>query len=171
VSIRVLIADDQQLVRSGFSIARRRAGHRGCRRGRRRRDGCGRGTTVAARHAGGPEGSEKAASATGRWVAAITAVCSRGRSAASASWNFAGSIATSVAVSAPFPVGYCRATCAVMRTLSLDVASTSPSRSPSSGAKAATKTKPATLPASAAAFEITAPAYEWPRRARGRESG
>ena len=42
-----------------------------------------------------PDGSENAASATGRWVAAITALCAAGRSAAKASWNFAGSIASS----------------------------------------------------------------------------
>src|SRR4029453_6887116 len=36
-------------------------------------------------HAGGRDGSEKASSEMGRWVAAITAVCARGRSAANAS--------------------------------------------------------------------------------------
>jgi len=53
-------------------------------------------------------------------------------------------------------------TSAVFRTLSLEPLSTSPRRSPSSGAKAATKTRPTTLSASVAAFEITAPPYEWP---------
>src|SRR6478735_3174886 len=48
--------------------------------------------------AGGPHGSVKASSATGRWVAASTAACSAGRSAANTSWSFAGSIANSVAV-------------------------------------------------------------------------
>src|ERR1700727_1911063 len=48
-------------------------------------------------HAGGPDGSENAASATGRCVAAMTAVCSAGRSAAKASRNLAGSIANSTA--------------------------------------------------------------------------
>ena len=44
-------------------------------------------------------------SATGRCVAAITAVCSAGKSAAKASWNFAGSIASSTACSPPFAAG------------------------------------------------------------------
>src|SRR3712207_6505076 len=56
--------------------------------------------------AGAPDGVENANSATGRWVAAITAVCPAGRSAAKASWNCAGFIANSTAVSAPCPVGY-----------------------------------------------------------------
>ena len=43
----------------------------------------------------------KASSETGRWVAAITAACCAGRSAANASWSLAGSIANSVAVPAP----------------------------------------------------------------------
>ena len=42
-------------------------------------------------HAGGPHGSVNASSAMGRCVAAITAVCSAGRSAATTSRNFAGS--------------------------------------------------------------------------------
>src|SRR4051812_23069915 len=53
--------------------------------------------------AGGPDGSVKAATATGRWVAAITAVCSAGRSAAKVSRNAAGLIANSAAGSAPLP--------------------------------------------------------------------
>jgi hypothetical protein len=60
--------------------------------------------------AGGPDGSVKASSATGRWVAAITAACFAGRSAASTSWSFAGSIANSAAVPAPSGVGYRSAT-------------------------------------------------------------
>src|SRR5205807_3488126 len=40
--------------------------------------------------AGTPDGSENASSATGRWVAAMMAVCSAGRSAAKASWRCAG---------------------------------------------------------------------------------
>src|SRR5919197_5877979 len=61
--------------------------------------------------AGGPDGSVKASSATGRWVAAATTVCSGGTSAANASRNFAGSIANSVAVPPPFGGGERRATC------------------------------------------------------------
>ena len=48
-------------------------------------------------HAGGPDASVNASSATGRWVAAITAVTSEGTSAAKASRNPAGSIANSTA--------------------------------------------------------------------------
>jgi hypothetical protein len=104
--------------------------------------------------AGGPDGSEKASSETGRWVAAITAACCAGRSAANTSWSFAGSIANSVAFPAPSGVGYCSATCAVERTLSLEAAVASARRSPSSGANAATKTSPTTLPTPVAALEI-----------------
>src|SRR4029453_9058810 len=115
--------------------------------------------------AGGPDGSENASSETGRWVAASTAAWVGGRSAANTSWRFAGSIADSVAgpmatswaVPAPSGVGYCNATCAVERTLSLEPAVTSPRRSPSSGANAATKTRPTTLPRLVAALEMTAP--------------
>ena len=99
----------------------------------------------------------KASSETGRCVAASTAACWAGRSAANTSWSFAGSIANSVAVPAPSGVGYCNATCAVPRTLSREPAVTSAKRSPSSGANAATKTSPTTLPSSVAALEITAP--------------
>ena len=50
VVIRVLIADDQALVRGGFRlILEARAGHRGGRRGRRRRRGGRRGPRAAAR--------------------------------------------------------------------------------------------------------------------------
>src|SRR5207344_3012011 len=42
-------------------------------------------------HAGVPFGSENADSATGRWVAAISAASSVDRSAANASWNLVGS--------------------------------------------------------------------------------
>src|SRR5206468_2884354 len=68
-------------------------------------------------HAGGPDGSEKADSAIGRWVAAMMAVCRGDRSAANVVWNLAGSIANSVAVSWPWPVGYRNGTSAVLRTL------------------------------------------------------
>src|SRR6266516_5384607 len=47
--------------------------------------------------AGRPDGSENAPSATGRWVAAIRAACSAGRSAAKALWKCAGLIANSTA--------------------------------------------------------------------------
>ncbi len=117
--------------------------------------------------AGGPDGSVKASSETGRWVAAITAACSTGRSAANTSCSLAGSIANSVAVPAASAVGYCRAICAVPSRLSREPAATSPKRSPSSGANAATKTSPTTLRSSVAAFEITAPAYEWPTASTG----
>ena len=100
----------------------------------------------------------------------MTAACSAGRSAANASRNFAGSIANSTAVCAPSPLGYCSGTSALLSTLSREPASTSPRRSPSSGAKAATNTRPTTFEARAAAFEITAPPYEWPTEARARES-
>jgi len=69
-------------------------------------------------HAGGPDDSVNADSAIGRWVAAMIAVCSGGRSAATASWNFAGSIANSTAVSAPSLVGYRSGTSDAVRTLS-----------------------------------------------------
>src|SRR5206468_2863837 len=72
--------------------------------------------------AGGPDGCENANSATGRWVAASPS----GRSAANASWNFAGSIANSTAVSAPSPTGYWSGTSVLFRTLSLESPSTSP---------------------------------------------
>src|SRR5512132_2462749 len=117
--------------------------------------------------AGGPDGSENASSETGRWVAAITAACWVGRSAANTSWNLVGSIANSVAVPAPSGVGYCSATCAVERMLSLEPAVTSARRSPSSGANAATKTRPTTLPSPVAALEITAPPLEWPTARTG----
>src|SRR5262249_39547194 len=87
-------------------------------------------------HAGGPEGSENARSAIGRWMAAITAACASDRSAANASWVFEGAIENSVPV--PLPAGYWCGTRAEFSTLSFDPAVTSPSRSPSSGAKAAT---------------------------------
>src|SRR5215208_1652574 len=121
------------------------------------------GTTAQAGNdfqAGAPDGSENANSAAGRCVAAMAAVCSGGRSAANASWNFAGSIANSKAGSAPSPFGYRSGTSAVMRTLSLELPSISARVSPSSGAKAATYTSPTTLSASVAALEITAPPYE-----------
>src|SRR6478752_1847526 len=51
--------------------------------------------------AGAPDGSVNAASATGRWVTAMMSVNWRGRSAANASWNAAGSMANSVAVPPP----------------------------------------------------------------------
>src|SRR4029453_9206636 len=86
--------------------------------------------------AGGQDLSEKPASPAGRWVAAMIAACVGGKSAANASWNFAGSIANSVAVP-PFS-GYWGGTSAEFRTLSFESFSTSPSVSPSSGAKAAT---------------------------------
>src|SRR3954452_1329167 len=85
-------------------------------------------------HAGGPDGSVKAAAATGRWVAAITAVCSGGRSAANVSRNRAGSMANSTAGSAPCPSGYWSCIRAVFRTLSVEPFSISISCSPSSGA-------------------------------------
>jgi hypothetical protein len=49
--------------------------------------------------AGGPDASLNAAAAAGRWVAAISAVCSAGRSAAKASRSSAGLIANSTEVS------------------------------------------------------------------------
>src|SRR6266536_1960311 len=107
--------------------------------------------------AGGPDASVKAEAATGRWVAAITAVCSAGRSAANASRNRVGLMANSTAVSPSWPVGYWRWTRAVLRMLSVELPSTSPRRSLSSGAKAATKTRPTTPVAVAAALVITAP--------------
>src|SRR5262245_28787324 len=116
-------------------------------------------------HAGGPEASEKPASAIGRCVAAITAAWWAGRSAANASWNLAGSTTNSVAV-AP-PSGYFCGTSAGPRIASFDVGVTSPSSSPSSGANAQTKTRPTTLSASLAAFEITAPPYECPTARTG----
>ena len=88
-------------------------------------------------HAGGPEGSENASSATGRWTAAISPACSSETSPAKASRTLAGSIANSVA-DLPSAVGYCRGTSALLRTLSFDDASTAPRTSPSSGANAAT---------------------------------
>src|SRR4029453_11542438 len=75
--------------------------------------------------AGGPDGSENASSETGPWGAANTAGRGGGRSAAKTSWSLAGSIANSVAVPAPSPVGYCSATWAVERTLSREPAVTS----------------------------------------------
>jgi hypothetical protein len=110
--------------------------------------------------AGGPDGSENADSATGRWVAAINAVSSGGRSPANASWNLSGSITNSAAVPPPLTVGNCRGTSALFSTLSFEPASACPSASPSSGANAATNTRPTTLLASLAALVITAPPYE-----------
>src|ERR1700761_3645291 len=55
--------------------------------------------------AGGPEASLNAAAATGRWVAAISAVVSGGRSAAKASGSSAGLIPNSTAVSPSGPAG------------------------------------------------------------------
>jgi hypothetical protein len=55
--------------------------------------------------AGRPFASENASSAMGRWVAPMIAAASAGKSAAKASWIFAGSIANSTAVSVPLPVG------------------------------------------------------------------
>src|SRR4029450_5754225 len=117
--------------------------------------------------AGGPDRSENPTSETGRWVAAINAACSCGRSAGDTSWNFALSTTNSVAVSAPLPVGYWTGTSAVPRIASFDVAVASPRTSPSSVAKAATKTRPTTFSALVAAFEITAPPYECPTASTG----
>src|SRR6266545_7723329 len=108
--------------------------------------------------AGGPDTSLNAAAATGRWVAASTAACSAGRSAAKTSRKRAGSTRNSGAVSPLGPVGYSRWTWAVPRRLSLEVAATSPSRSSVSGTNAATKTRPTTLAASVAALVMSAPA-------------
>jgi hypothetical protein len=80
--------------------------------------------------AGGPAGCEKAPSAAGRCVAAMTALCSGGRSAANASWNFAGSTMNSTPE--PLASGYFSGTSAGPRMLSLDVFPTSPRLSPSS---------------------------------------
>src|SRR6476469_3928103 len=55
--------------------------------------------------AGGPDASLNAAAATGRWVTAISAVVSAGRSAAKASRIRAGLIANSTDVSPSCPVG------------------------------------------------------------------
>src|SRR6476646_1404356 len=55
--------------------------------------------------AGGPQTSVNAAAATGRWVAAISAVVSGGRSAAKTSRSSAGLIPNSTAVSPPGQVG------------------------------------------------------------------
>ena len=87
--------------------------------------------------AGWPDGSEKPELGDGRWMAPISAASRSERSPAKASWTFAGSIENSVA-DPPSPVGYCRGTSAVFRTLSFEAASASPKVSPSSGANAAT---------------------------------
>ena len=55
--------------------------------------------------AGAPDESLNAAAATGRWVAAISAVVSAGRSAAKASRIIAGLIANSTEVFPSCPVG------------------------------------------------------------------
>src|ERR1700750_1983066 len=55
--------------------------------------------------AGGPEASLNAAAATGRWVAAISAVVSGGRSAAKDSGGQGGVLQNSTAVSPSRPVG------------------------------------------------------------------
>src|SRR3954452_14350360 len=65
-------------------------------------------TTAAISRRGGPDGSVKASSETGRWVAAVTAACCAGRSAAKTSWSFAGSIANSVRSPAETGFGRCR---------------------------------------------------------------
>src|SRR5262249_14881385 len=62
---------------------------------------------------GRPDGSENASSATGRWVAAITAACSADRSAAKASWSLAGSIANSTALAPPSANAPCTSTTVV----------------------------------------------------------
>ena len=87
--------------------------------------------------AGGPDASLNAAAAVGRWVAAISAVVSGGRSAAKASRNSAGLTASSTAVSPSGPAGYWYCTRAAPRMLSLEPLSTSFRFSPSSVAKAA----------------------------------
>ena len=89
-------------------------------------------------HAGGPVGSENATSATGRWVAAISAACLVGEVAGE---RVAG--LRRVDRRTPSPTrrprsGTGAGTSALFRTLSFEPASTSPSVSPSSGAKAAT---------------------------------
>ncbi|HEX7269364.1 MAG TPA: hypothetical protein VF256_18345 [Streptosporangiaceae bacterium] len=56
-------------------------------------------------HAGGPLVSLKEAAATGRWAAHNTAASYSGRSLAKASWNDAGSMDNSTAVSGPDPTG------------------------------------------------------------------
>ena len=71
-------------------------------------------------HAGTPDGSPNARSATGRWMVPINAACASVRSPANASRAFAGSIKNSVPV--PLPVGYWCGTNAVPSTLSLEVA-------------------------------------------------
>ena len=71
------------------------------------------------RQAGGPDTSLNAASATGRWVAASSAACCSGRSAAKASRSSAGLTANSVAVPPPGPAGYWYGTRAEFRMLSL----------------------------------------------------
>ena len=86
---------------------------------------------------GAPDGSLNASSETGRWVAAMSAVCLAGRSAAKASRMLAGLMDNSVAVPPP-ATGYWAASRAGLSTLSFEPASTAPSVSPWSGAKAAT---------------------------------
>src|SRR4051794_41635553 len=67
--------------------------------------------------AGGPDGSVKAATATGRWVAAITAVCSAGRSAGKGSRDAAGLIAQTARRPGPRPARDWRCTQAALKTL------------------------------------------------------
>src|SRR5258708_34609141 len=55
--------------------------------------------------AGTPDGSENASSATGRWVAAITAVCSGGRAGAKALQQGVDMIANCPAGCVPCPCG------------------------------------------------------------------
>jgi hypothetical protein len=143
-------------IASNSGSPRRRSGHGGRRHptqhARGGRDPASRRSRDKKRKS--PTRGENAISAAGRWVAAITAVCSGGRSAANASRNFAGSIANSAAM--PSPSGYWSGTSAVIRTLSLEVASTSPSTSPSPGANAATKTRPTTFSVSVASRDPAA---------------
>src|ERR1700730_14905037 len=117
--------------------------------------------------AGDPQASLNAPAATGRCVAAMTADCFSGTSAAKASWNLAGSTMNSGDVSPSFPVGYRRWTSAALRTLSFEFASAPPRVSPFSGAKAATNTTELTFLAVLAALLITAPPYECPTRIVG----
>ena len=78
--------------------------------------------------AGGPVGSAKAAAATGRWVAAITRGLLRGQVGGERlveQGRVDGELYRRLAAR---PVGYWRWTRAVLRTLSLELASTSPRR-------------------------------------------
>src|SRR5580704_9015439 len=79
-------------------------------------------------HAGGPDASLNAVTAVGRWVAAISATVSAGRSAANASRNSAGLTASSTAVS-PFQLDAsakapCTSTIVGLTPVCLSVAST-----------------------------------------------